>query len=109
MNALEEIVDAIDSSPDPSIRDNTIIVVTSDHGWNMGEKDYLFKNSPWGGEHPRPLHYSRTWFERTRYALPTTNFIDRFVSNTNLIYVRSRGIHVKTSKGQNWTATASAH
>jgi len=44
---IGEIVDAIDSSPDPSIRNNTIIVVTSDHGWNMGEKDYLFKNSPW--------------------------------------------------------------
>ena len=28
-------------------KDNTIIIVTSDHGWNMGEKDYLFKNSPW--------------------------------------------------------------
>jgi iduronate 2-sulfatase len=28
-------------------KDNTIIVVTSDHGWNMGEKDYLFKNSLW--------------------------------------------------------------
>ena len=26
---------------------NTIIVVTSDHGWTMGQKDYLFKNSPW--------------------------------------------------------------
>jgi len=22
-------------------------VLTSDHGWQMGEKDYLFKNSPW--------------------------------------------------------------
>lgn len=38
------IVDAVDNSP---FKDNTIIVVTSDHGWNMGEKDYLFKNSPW--------------------------------------------------------------
>jgi iduronate 2-sulfatase len=24
-----------------------VVVVTSDHGWNMGQKDYLFKNSPW--------------------------------------------------------------
>jgi len=38
------IVDAIDQSP---FRDNTIIVVTSDHGYNLGEKDYLFKNSLW--------------------------------------------------------------
>lgn len=45
-DCIGQVVDAIDNSP-PSIRDNTIIVVTSDHGWNMGQKDYLFKNSPW--------------------------------------------------------------
>lgn len=38
------IIDAIDNS---SIRDNTIIVLVSDHGWTMGEKNFLFKNSPW--------------------------------------------------------------
>ena len=39
-----KIVDAVDRSP---FRDNTVIVLTSDHGYNMGEKDYLFKNSLW--------------------------------------------------------------
>ena len=38
------VVEAIDKSP---FKDNTIIVVTSDHGWNMGEKEYLFKNALW--------------------------------------------------------------
>jgi iduronate 2-sulfatase len=38
------VIEAVDKSP---FKDNTIIVVTSDHGWNMGEKDYLFKNSLW--------------------------------------------------------------
>jgi len=23
------------------------VILTSDHGWQMGEKDYLYKNSPW--------------------------------------------------------------
>jgi iduronate 2-sulfatase len=41
---IGQIVDAVDKS---AFKDNTIIVVTSDHGWNMGEKDYIFKNSPW--------------------------------------------------------------
>jgi len=41
---IGEVVAAIDRSP---FRENTIIVVTSDHGWNMGEKDYLFKNALW--------------------------------------------------------------
>ena len=41
---IGRVVEAVDKSP---FKDNTIIVVTSDHGWNMGEKDYLFKNSLW--------------------------------------------------------------
>lgn len=38
------VVEAVNNS---KFRDNTIIVFTSDHGWQMGEKEYLFKNSPW--------------------------------------------------------------
>ncbi|MBI22482.1 MAG: hypothetical protein CMN05_02670 [Roseibacillus sp.] len=39
-----QVLKAVDSS---SLRENTIIVFTSDHGWGMGEKDYLYKNSLW--------------------------------------------------------------
>lgn len=46
-DCVGQVVDAIDKSPTESVRENTIIIVTSDHGWNMGQKDYLFKNSPW--------------------------------------------------------------
>ncbi len=38
------VVDAVKNS---KLAENTIIVLTADHGWQMGEKDYLFKNSPW--------------------------------------------------------------
>lgn len=38
------VVDAVNNS---KFKDNTIIVMVSDHGWQMGEKEYLFKNSPW--------------------------------------------------------------
>lgn len=31
----------------PELAENTIVVLTADHGWQMGEKSYLFKNSPW--------------------------------------------------------------
>jgi arylsulfatase A-like enzyme len=41
---IGRVIEAVDKSP---LKDNTIIVVTSDHGWNMGEKDYLFKNALW--------------------------------------------------------------
>lgn len=39
-----QVVDALDQS---KFKDNTIVVLVSDHGWQMGEKEYLYKNSPW--------------------------------------------------------------
>lgn len=41
---IGRVVDAIDQS---RFRDNTIIVVTSDHGFHLGEKEWIFKNSLW--------------------------------------------------------------
>ncbi|VGO11956.1 Choline-sulfatase [Pontiella desulfatans] len=41
---IGDILGVVDNSP---LKDNTIIVLTSDHGWGMGEKDYLYKNSLW--------------------------------------------------------------
>lgn len=41
---IGKVVNALDKS---KLKDNTIIVFTSDHGWQMGEKNYLFKNSVW--------------------------------------------------------------
>ena len=38
------VIDAIENS---RFKDNTVIIFTADHGWQMGEKDYLFKMSPW--------------------------------------------------------------
>ncbi len=39
-----DILDVVEST---ALKDNTIIVFTSDHGWGNGEKDYLYKNSLW--------------------------------------------------------------
>lgn len=47
-----EILDVVDNS---GLKDNTIIVFTSDHGWGMGEKDYLYKNSLWQESTQVPL------------------------------------------------------
>lgn len=38
------VLDALGNS---KFKDNTIVIFTSDHGYNHGEKDYLFKNSLW--------------------------------------------------------------
>jgi arylsulfatase A-like enzyme len=41
------IVDALEASP---YADNTTIVFTADHGYHLGEKDIIFKDSPWGSD-----------------------------------------------------------
>lgn len=43
-DCVGEVLRAVDET---SLKENTIVVVTSDHGWQMGQKDFLFKNSPW--------------------------------------------------------------
>jgi arylsulfatase A-like enzyme len=43
----EQIGRVIDAVETTGLADSTIIVLTSDHGWGMGEKDYLYKNSLW--------------------------------------------------------------
>ena len=39
-----KVLAALEASP---YAKNTIVIVTSDHGFHMGEKDYLFKDSAW--------------------------------------------------------------
>ena len=41
---IGQVVNAIDNS---RLKDNTIIILVSDHGWTMGEKDHVYKNSLW--------------------------------------------------------------
>lgn len=43
----EQIGTVVDAVKQSKFKNNTIIVFTSDHGWQMGEKNFLFKNSPW--------------------------------------------------------------
>jgi arylsulfatase A-like enzyme len=49
---IGKVLDAVDRSP---FRDNTIIVVISDNGYNMGQKDYLFKEALWEESERVPL------------------------------------------------------
>ncbi len=46
------LIDALDGS---AYADNTIIVLWSDHGWELGEKQHWGKHSPWEGSLRVPL------------------------------------------------------
>ena len=41
---IGQVMKVIDNS---KLKDNTIVVLVSDHGWTMGEKDHVYKNSLW--------------------------------------------------------------
>ena len=41
---IGQVLDALNNS---KLKENTIVVLASDHGFHMGEKDYLYKNSLW--------------------------------------------------------------
>jgi arylsulfatase A-like enzyme len=46
------LLDALDASP---YADNTIVVLWSDHGWELGEKEHWGKHSPWEGSMRVPM------------------------------------------------------
>jgi arylsulfatase A-like enzyme len=46
------LLDALDAS---RYADNTIVVLWSDHGWELGEKEHWGKHSPWEGSMRVPL------------------------------------------------------
>ncbi len=41
---IGRVLDAIDGSP---FADNTVVIITSDHGFGIGPKSFLFKNALW--------------------------------------------------------------
>ncbi|MBS2211283.1 sulfatase [Carboxylicivirga mesophila] len=51
----EQVGVVLDALNDSQFAKNTIVVLTSDHGWQMGQKQYLFKNSPWENSTRIPL------------------------------------------------------
>lgn len=75
------VVDAVNSS---KFRDNTIIVLTSDHGWQMGEKDYLFKNSPWEESTRIPMIIKLPKAQGDMSVVHPVSLIDLFPTLTEL-------------------------
>lgn len=49
---LGRVLDALESGPNA---DNTIVVLWSDHGWQLGEKEHWQKYTPWRGVTRVPL------------------------------------------------------
>ena len=41
---IGQVLNAVENS---KLKDNTVVVIVSDHGWTMGEKEHVYKNSLW--------------------------------------------------------------
>jgi len=89
------ILDALDDS---QFKDNTIIIFTSDHGYNLGEKNNLFKNNLWERSTSIPLIIydpERPVQQRIEEAV---SLIDLFPTFTELA-----GANDDNAKGENST------
>ena len=69
---IGRILDAVDES---GLKDSTMIIVTSDHGWGMGEKDIL-QELPRQESTQVPLWVSARDFEG-EYSVRATGILDR--------------------------------
>ena len=93
----EQIGKVIDALNNSVYKDNTIIVLTSDHGWQMGEKNYLFKNSPWEETARIPLLIKAPEAKVGLQVTQPVSLIDLFP--TFIDYCSLKGNHKKTEKG----------
>ena len=70
-----KVLDAIEAREDA---DNTLIIFTSDHGYHMGEKDYIFKLTPWEESVRVPLVVSGPSVAKGKESTTPVSLIDIF-------------------------------
>ena len=64
----------LDALEDSSYADNTVVVFTSDNGYHMGEKEYVFKDSMWEESCQIPLAMAGPGIARgARCAMPVSH------------------------------------
>jgi arylsulfatase A-like enzyme len=91
-----KIIDTLDSHAE--LKNNTMVVFTADHGWQMGEKSYLFKNSPWEESARIPLIIRQPNNKNNgSEAEHPVSLID--IYPTFVDYAQLTGDHRKNSKG----------
>ena len=89
------VLDALENS---KFKDNTIVIFTSDHGYNHGEKDYLYKNSLWEESTRVPLIiYDPRGNKQNVTVNKAVSLIDIYPTITE--YCNLSGQTVKNNKG----------
>jgi iduronate 2-sulfatase len=70
---IGKVVNAVKSS---AYADNTLIILSSDHGYHMGEKEYIFKNTLWEESSRIPLIIAAPGAERNKICAVPVSLID---------------------------------
>jgi len=88
------VVDAVNNS---IFKDNTVVMLTSDHGWQMGQKEYIFKNSPWEESTNIPLVIKSPMGKKGNIVSHPVSLIDLFPTIVDLCGLE--GDHKKNPEG----------
>ncbi|CAI8270827.1 MAG: Arylsulfatase [Flavobacteriales bacterium] len=91
-----KIIDALEAT---GLSDNTMIILTSDHGWQMGEKGHLFKGSPWEESTRIPLLFKLPKSQIKGTVQHPVSLVDVFP--TLIDYCKLKGSTKKSDLGGN--------
>lgn len=93
------LLDALEKSP---YADNTVIVFTSDNGYHMGEKEYIFKDSLWDESDQIPLVVSAPGMAGAQVCEQPVSLIDLYPTLVDLCALPANpnvGTHGKALEG----------
>lgn len=71
------VMDALENSP---YKDNTLIILTGDNGYHMGQKDQLFKNSVWEESCREPLIIAGLDVKKNKVCNTPVSLVDLYPS-----------------------------
>lgn len=78
--ADEQVGMVLEALNESKFSENTIVVLTSDHGWQMGQKNYLFKNSTWENSTRIPLVFRAPGITGNTEVVHPVSLIDIYPS-----------------------------
>lgn len=95
--ADEQVGKVLNALENSRFKENTIVILTSDHGWQMGQKQYLFKNSPWENGAHIPFIISAPNVKAGSKVEQPVSLIDIFPTLLDLCHLK--GSNIKTEAG----------
>lgn len=95
--ADEQVRTVLNALNNSRFAENTIVILTSDHGWQMGQKQYLFKNSPWGNSTRIPMVIKAPDAQKGSKVEQPVSLIDIYPTLTDVC--RLKGGNKKNNSG----------